>query len=142
MAGITRIHGGVGEEGVLNGYTGTLVGASLKFYDIVLAGATGPVNLVPEMGLPDSAYVTGVVEQVMRSVPSGVLAYYVTTATTGTVYLITDGHAAFKDTTGSAAQPGLQEIIRAMTGLATVTTSSMDISSSTVVVGTGFTVIP
>lgn len=139
MAGITRVNGGVGEEGVINGVSGFLMGASVKFYDIVVKNAGGTArDLRPEMAAGVNGGKNGAVEAIMRVVPSGVLSYFVPDDANGHIYLVVDGHAAPSASTGSATQPGLEEMIRAL-GTA-VGANSMDVSGTDVTAGTSFTV--
>lgn len=141
MAGITRTHGGVGLEGVINGESGALVGASVKFYLITVKNVSASArDLRPEMAANPNGGLGGVVEAILKVVPSGLLAYNVTDDNSGTMHLVVDGHAAFA-ATGSTAQPGLQEIIRALgTAVPTAGGSTMDVSGTTVAVGSTFTV--
>jgi hypothetical protein len=140
MAGITRAHGGVGIEGVINGQSGALVGASIKFFKIAVGGTSGHVDLQPEMSANPDGGLGGVVEALLKLVPSGILAYSVPGDATGFVYVAVDGHAAFPATTGSSTQPGLQEMIRSAVTLPTVAGSTVNVSTSTVTGGTTFTV--
>ena len=142
MAGITRTHGGVGIEGVLNGQSGALVGASIKFFLITVKNVSASArDLRPEMAANPDGGLGGVVEAILKVVPSGILAYNVTDDNSGTMHLVVDGHAAFSATTGSATQPGLQEIIRALgTAVPTAAGSTMDVSGTTVAAGATFTV--
>lgn len=140
MAGITRVNGGVGEEGVLNGVSGFLMGASVKFYDIVVKANGGSArDLRPEMAAGVNGGLGGAVEAIMKVVPSGVLAYYVPDDANGHIYLVVDGHAAPAASTGSTSQPGLEEMIRALG--ATVGVNNMDVRGTDVTLGTGFTVV-
>lgn len=139
MAGITRVNGGVGAEGVINGVSGFLMGASVKFYDIVVKNTGGSArDLRPEMAAGINGGLGGAVEAIMKVVPSGMLAYFVADDANGHIYVVVDGHAAPSATTGSATQPGLQEMIRALG--TTVGSNSMDVSGTTVTLGTSFTV--
>lgn len=148
MAGIERVHGGVGAEGVINGKDGFLVGASIKFFDITVAGAGGNggsdwvQDLRPEMGPADADSLGGAVEHILRNAPSGILAYFVPNAATGKIYLAVDGHATFAASTGNPDQPGLQEMIQSLGTVPTVAGGTMGVNSSTVALGTGFTVTP
>lgn len=140
MAEITRVHGGVGEEGVLNGVAGTQLGANLKFFKIAVKNAANAaVSLVGEMGPGINGGIDLGVEQILRVVPSGILTYFVPNDATGVINIVVDGHAAFVPSTGSATQPGLQEIIRAMGTV--VGKTPIDVSGTVVTAGTGFTVI-
>lgn len=141
MAGITRVHGGVGQEGVLNGVSGAQIGASVRFFLITVKdGSNSARDLRPEMAAGVNGGLGGVVEAILKVVPSGILAYFVADASTGVINLLVDGHAAFP-ATGSTAQPGLQEMIRALgTAVPTVAGGTMDVSGTTVALGASFTV--
>lgn len=139
MAGISRVHGGVGEEGVINGVSGFLMGASVKFYDVVVKNSGGSArDLRPEMAAGVNGGLGGAVEAIMKIVPSGVLSYFVPNDANGHIYLVVDGHAAPAASTGSATQPGLEEMIRALG--TSVGSNTMDVSGTDVVEGTSFTV--
>lgn len=142
MAGIERIHGGVGVEGVINGVSGAQLGGNLKFFVVTVKnGSASARDLRPEMAAGIHGGLGGVVETILRVVPSGILAYYVVDDNSGVIHLIVDGHAAFAATTGSTSQPGLQEIIRALgTAVPTVAGGTMDVSGTTVAAGTSFVV--
>jgi hypothetical protein len=141
MAGITRTHGGVGIEGVINGESGALVGASIKFFKIALIdSAPAAVPLTDEMSANPNGGLGGTVEALLKLVPSGILAYSVPNNSSGFVYIAVDGHAAFAATTGSTTQPGLQEIIRNCVTLPTVAGGTVNVTNSTVVAATTFTV--
>ena len=90
--GATRVHGGVGVEGTINGQAGTFVGASLAFYHIMVRSAASTnTDLRPEMAAnPDGGLGLGV-EAILRACPQGILAYHVADAATGNIHLITDG---------------------------------------------------
>lgn len=142
MAGINRVHGGVGVEGVINGVSGAQLGGNLKFFLVTVknSGASAQ-DLQDEMAAGVNGGLGGVVETILRVVPSGILAYYVPAASSGVIHLIVDGHAAFAATTGSATQPGLQEIIRALgTAVPTAGGSTMDVSGTTVAAGAAFVI--
>lgn len=139
MAGITRIHGGVGVEGVINGVSGAQMGASVVFLDIVVKNSGGTArDLRPEMSAGVNGGLGGAVEAILKVVPSGILAYFVPNNSDGHIYLVVDGHAAFSASTGSATQPGLEEMIRALG--TSVGTNTMDVSGTDVTLGTSFTV--
>lgn len=142
MAGIDRIHGGVGVEGVINGVSGAQLGGNLKFFKITVEnGSNSARDLRPEMAAGVNGGLGGVVETILRVVPSGILAYYVVDDASGVIHIIVDGHAAFAASTGSATQPGLQEIIRALgTAVPTAAGGTMDVSGTDVVAGTSFVV--
>jgi hypothetical protein len=138
MASQTRVNGLAGDVGVLNGATGAIIGASTKFYNIVVKNVGGtPINLQPLDDAPNEAF-----EKIMRVMPSGILAFYAPADTSGVISVVVDGHAAPVATTGDATKPGLQEIIRALgtTVGASDGLSGVDVSGTTVTLGTAFTV--
>ena len=138
MASQTRVNGLAGDVGVLNGATGAIIGASTKFYNIVVKNVGGTsINLQPLDDAPNEAF-----EKIMRVMPSGILAFYAPADTSGVISVVVDGHAAPVATTGDATKPGLQEIIRALgttVGAADGATQA-DVSGTTVTLGTSFTV--
>jgi hypothetical protein len=142
MAGIDRIHGGVGVEGVINGVAGAQLGGNLKFFLVTVKNVSASAqDLQPEMAAGVNGGLGGVVETILRVCPSGILAYYVPASSGGVIHLIVDGHATFAATTGSATQPGLQEIIRALgTAVPTVAGGTMDVSGTTVAAGAAFVI--
>lgn len=141
MAGITRIHGGVGVEGVINGAAGALVGASVKFFKIaVITAGDAAVDLRPEMAAGKDGGLGGAVEALLKVVPSGLLAYSVPNDNSGLIHIAVDGHAAFAATTGSATQPGLQEMIQALVTVPALQAATVNVAHSTVTAGTTFTV--
>lgn len=142
MAGITRKHGGIGEEGVLNGVSGAQMGASVKFFNITVQNVSNSArDLRPEMASGINGGKGGVVEAILRVIPSGLLAYHVVDDASGVIDICVDGHAAFAASTGSATAPGLQEIIRALgTTVPTVAGGTMDVTGTDVVLGTSFAV--
>lgn len=141
MAGITKIHGGIGLEGVINGQSGALVGASIKFFKIAVIGAGGAIDLRTEMAANPDGGLNGAVEAILKLCPSGLLAYSVPNDNTGFVFIAVDGHAAFTASTGSATQPGLQEMIRTAAAVPALQAATVDVSLSTVIAGTTFTVV-
>jgi hypothetical protein len=142
MSGIARVNGGVGVEGVINGASGALVGASIKFFLITVKNVSNSArDLRGEMAAGVNGGLGGVVETLLKIVPSGILAYSVTDDNSGTISIAVDGHAAFAAATSSATQPGLQEMIRALgTSVPTAGGSTMDVSGSTVAAATTFAV--
>lgn len=145
MAGIDRVNGGVGIEGKINGDSaataagGKQLGASIRFFKIaVINGSSAAVDLQGEMATGINGGLGLGVEAILRVVPSGLLAYYVPADTSGFIYIAVDGHAAFAASTSSATQPGLQEMIRALG--ASVGSTPIDVSLSTVTGGSSFTV--
>lgn len=139
MAGITRVNGGVGVEGVINGVSGGQIGASVKFFLITVKnGSTVAVDLRGEMDNGINGGLGLAVEAILKVVPSGILAYSVADGATGIISICVDGHAAFAATTGSTTQPGLQEMIRALG--TSVGTNTKDVSGTTVAAGATFTV--
>ena len=129
--GATRVHGGVGVEGAINGEAGTELGGSLAFYHIMVRSAVSTnVDLRPEMAAnPDGGLGLGV-EAILRACPQGILAYHVADAATGNIHLITDGVNA-----PSAAE--LQATIRSLG--AAVGTNSISTALTYVVKDTLFT---
>lgn len=141
MPGITRVNGGVGLEGVINGATGAQVGASIKFFKIqVQNGSNVNQDLRPEMAAGVNGGLGGAVEAILKVVPSGLLAYSVVDDNSGVINIAVDGHAAFADSTSSNTQPGLQEMIRLLVTVPTVAGSTMNVSGTDVTLGSVFTV--
>jgi hypothetical protein len=139
MATQTRVNGLAGDVGVLNGKTGAIIGASVKFYKITAKVAAGTaVDLTSLDDAPNEAF-----EKIMRVMPSGILAFYAANDASGVISVVVDGHAAPLATTGDVQKPGLQEIIRNLG--ATVGASDglpgVDLSGTTVETATGFTVL-
>ncbi len=130
--GVTRVHGGVGVEGQINGETGTQLGGSLSFYHIQLRDASlAAIDVRAEMAAnPDGGLGLGV-EAVLRAAPSGILAYHVANNATGNVYLVTDG-------VNSPSAAELQATVRALG--ASVGATPIDVSGSLVTKGSTFTV--
>lgn len=138
MASQTRVNGLAGDVGVLNGKTGAIIGASTKFYVITAKIANGTaVDLRDLDDAPNEAF-----EKIMRVLPSGILAFYAANDASGVISIVVDGHAAPVASTGDATKPGLQEIIRALgaTVGAADGLSGVDLTGTTVVAGTSFTV--
>ena len=130
MASQTRVNGLAGSVGVLNGTTGTNVGASVKFYLITAKDAgTTAVDLRPLDDATNEAF-----ELIMRALPSGILSYFATDSAAGTISVVVDGHAA-----PSAA--ALQVTLRALGATAGPTGgTTVDLTGTTVADGTSFTV--
>ena len=144
MVTVTRIHGGVGAEGVINGTSGQQIGGSVKFYKIqVQNSAYNAIDLRPEMSpigpLATDSGTLGVLDYIQRVLPSGVISYFVENNANGNINLIVDGHAA-----PSAA--GLQAEIRSLgttvPSLFFAGTGNTDVTGSNVTLGTGFSVNP
>lgn len=132
MAELTRVHGGVGVEGVLNGVASSQLGQSVTFYKITVknAGAAAQ-DLRPEMAAGVNGGLGLAVEAILRACPAQVLAYFVVNDNSGEIHIVCDGHAS-----PSAAQ--LQSTLQ---GLGTsVGTNTMDVSGTTVVLGSSFLV--
>lgn len=130
--GATRVHGGVGAEGVNNGVSGAQVGSSLAFYHIMVRSAASTnTDLRPEMASGTDGGLGLGVEAILRACPQGILAYHVADAATGNIHLITDGVNA-----PSAAE--LQTTIRALG--TSVGTNGISTASTYVVKDTLFTV--
>lgn len=139
MALQTRAVGLAGDVGTLNGTTGAIVGASVKFFLITVKnGSNAAIDLQALDDAPNEAF-----EKIMRVLPSGILAYYAPAAATGVISICVDGHAAPVASTGDATKPGLQEIIRALgsTVGAADGLPGVDVTGTTVAAATGFTVI-
>ena len=130
--GVTRVHGGVGVEGQINGETGSQLGGSLAFYHIQLRNTSlAAIDVRPEMAAnPDGGLGLGI-EAVLRSAPQGILAYQVANNATGNVYIITDG-------VNSPTAAELQTTIRNLG--TSVGTNGIDVSGSLVTKGTSFVV--
>ena len=130
--GVTRVHGGVGVEGAINGEAGTQLGGSLAFYHIQVRGAgLTAVDVRGEMAAnPDGGLGLGV-ESILRSAPQGILAYNVANTANGNIYIITDG-------VNSPTAAELQTTIRNLG--TTVGSTPIDVSGSLVTKGTGFTI--
>lgn len=130
--GVTRVHGGVGVEGVINGESGTQLGGSLAFFLITAKdGSNSAVDLRGEMAANPDGGLGGAVEAILRTCPQGVLAYNVANANTGVISIVVDGVNA-----PQAAE--LQTTLRALG--TTVGSNSLDLSGTTVIRGGTFTV--
>jgi len=135
---VTRIHGGVGVEGVINGVSGAQLGGNVKFFNIVVKEAGGSArDLRPEMASGKDGGLGLAVEAILRVCPP-TIAYYVPNNNSGNIHLIVDGHNAPSASTGSATQPGLEEVIRALG--TSVGSNNMDVSGTDVTEGAAFTV--
>lgn len=129
--GATRVHGGVGAEGTINGTAGTQLGASLAFYHIMVrSGASTNVDLRPEMASGANGGLGLGVEAILRACPQGIHAYHVVDGANGNIHIITDGVNA-----PTAAE--LQTTIRALG--TSVGSTPINVSSTYVVKDTLFT---
>jgi hypothetical protein len=127
--GVTRSAGYAytGAVGTLNGTSGAQVGNSLKFYKVqVQDNSNGNIDLQSE----DDA-VNELFEIIMLQFPQGVLAYSSPAASTGLVYVITDG-------VNAPAASVIQASIRALG--ATVGANGVDVRGSDVTDGTSFVI--
>ena len=117
-----------GSTDVINGTAGTQLGSNLKFFQISVKNAGGSaVDLTSVDDADGEAY-----EMLVRAIPS--LQAYFSVGTAGVIHAITDGHAA-----PSAA--ALQAMVRALgTAVGPVGGTQVDVSGTTVVAGSGFTV--
>jgi hypothetical protein len=127
--GVTRSAGYAytGAVGTLNGVSGAQVGASLKFYKVqVQDNSNGNINLQAE----DDA-VNELFEIIMLQFPQGILAYSAVAASTGLVYVITDGVNAPEASV-------IQAAIRALGS--SVGANGVDVRGTDVTDGTSFVV--
>lgn len=135
--GVTRIHGGIGNEGEINGNTGAQLGSSLSFYHVRVKNASGvSVDIRGEAGFDSRGIyqdggLGGAAEKILQTMPSGVIAYNIANLATGNIYVITDG-------VNSPAASVVQTAVRALG--ASVGIGPVDVSGSDVVGGTTFTV--
>jgi len=130
MAEVTRVHGGVGIEGVINGLAGAQVGASVKFLLVTVKEVgTAARDLRPEMAAGLEGGLGLAVEAIFRVCPP-ILAYSVVDDASGVINLVVDGHAVTYD--------AVQANIRALGTV--VGANSMDVSGTTVAEGTVFVV--
>ena len=133
--GVTRVHGGVGVEGVINGESGAELGGSLAFYHIMArkhpVESAIPVDLRPEMAANPDGGLGLAVEKILQTMPSGVISYSVANNATGNIYVICDGVNAPSATVVQAA-------IVALGG--NVGTNDVDLRGTLVTAGTTFTV--
>ena len=131
MAEVTRVNGGVGVEGVINGISGSQLGQSLAFYNIIVknAGAVAQ-DLRPEMAAGINGGKGLAVEAIFRVCPP-ILAYSVVDDNSGSINIICDGHAA----------PSASQLQSTIQGVGTsVGTNTMDVSGSVVVAGSTFVI--
>ena len=130
--GVTRVNGGVGVEGQINGATGTELGGSLAFYHIQVRNASlAAVDLTGEMAAGINGGLGLAVESILRSSPQGILAYQLANNSTGNLYIITDG----------VDSPTASELQTTIRNLGTsVGTNGIDVSGSLVTAGTTFVV--
>lgn len=130
--GQSRVHGGVGVEGTINGEAGTQTGQSVAFYHIQPrdAGLT-PVDLRGEMAANPDGGLGLAVEKILQTMPSGILAYSMANTANSNIYVMTDNVNA-----PSAAV--VQTAIRALG--TSVGTNTIDLTGSLVTAGTTFTV--
>ena len=137
--GVTRVHGGIGFEGEINGNTGVQLGQSLKFYHVMVRnGSYVPQDLRPEAGAgPDGQYrdggLGGVVEKILQVMPSQVLSYNVADVASGNIFVICDG-------VNSPDAADVQTLIQGLVTCPTVAGSTMNVSKTLVANGTTFTV--
>lgn len=135
--GATRVHGGIGAEGEINGNTGAQLGSSLAFFHIRVKDNTGTsVDVRGEAGFATDGQsrdggLGGAVEKILQTMPSGVISYSVANAATGNIYVITDG-------TNVPAASVVQTAVRALGG--TVGVGPVDLRGTDVIGGTTFTV--
>jgi hypothetical protein len=138
--GATRVHGGVGAEGEINGNTGAQLGSSLAFFHIMArrspAPSAFPVDLRGEVGFDAEGQSRDgglglAVEKILQTMPSGVISYNVANNATGNIYVICDG-------TNVPSATVVQTAIRALGG--NVGTNDIDLRGTLVTAGTTFTV--
>lgn len=117
-----------GSTDVLNGTAGTQLGGNLKFYQISVKNSAGSAVDISSVDDADGE----AFEVLVRAIPS--LQAYFCVGAAGVIHAITDSHAA-----PSAA--ALQSTIRALgSAVGPVGGTQVDVSGTTVVVGTGFEV--
>ena len=130
--GVTRVHGGVGIEGQINGETGTQLGQSLAFFHIRPRNSSlTPTDLRGEMAANPDGGLGLAVEKILQTMPNGVLAYQMANTANSNIYVITDG-------VNVPAASVLQTAIQALG--TTVGTNGVDLSGTLVSTGTTFTV--
>lgn len=114
-----------GATDVVNGTAGSFLGSVMKFYAVAVKNAGGTaVNLTAQDDADGEAF-----EVIIRSIP-GLLAYD-SVGADGVVYAIVDGHAS----------PDAEVVQNAIRALGTsVGPAAIDVSGTTVVNGTRFTV--
>ena len=118
----------VGSTDVLNGTAGTVLGNSMKFYRISVKTAAGDAVDLTNTDVGDG----NAFEVLVRAIP-GLQSYFADGAA-GVIHAITDGHAA------PTAQ-AMQAMVRALgTSVGPVGGTKIDVSGSTVIQGSGFTV--
>jgi len=135
--GATRVHGGIGAEGEINGNTGAQLGSSLAFFHIrVKNNAGASVDIRGEAGFDAEGQsrdggLGGAVEKILQTMPSGVLAYQMANTANSNIYVITDG----------VNVPAASVVQTAIQALGTsVGTNGIDLSGSLVSTGTTFTI--
>jgi hypothetical protein len=130
--GATRVHGGVGVEGVINGESGAELGASLAFFHIQpRVAALTPADLRGEMAANPDGGLGLAVEKILQTMPSGVIAYSMANTASSNIYVITDGVNA----------PSAAVVQAAIVALGSaVGTNSIDLTGTLVTAGTTFTV--
>ena len=130
--GATRVHGGIGVEGTINGESGTQLGSSLAFYHIMpRVAALTPQDMRGEAAANPDGGLGLAVEKILQTMPSGVISYSVANNATGNIYVISDG-------TNAPAASVVQAAIRALG--ATVGTNNIDLTGTLVTAGTTFTI--
>jgi len=130
--GVSRVHGGVGIEGQINGETGTQLGQSLAFFHIRPRNSSlTPTDLRGEMAANPDGGLGLAVEKILQTMPNGVLAYQMANTANSNIYVITDG-------VNVPAASVLQTAIQALG--TTVGTNGVDLSGTLVSTGTTFTV--
>jgi len=135
--GATRVHGGIGAEGEINGNTGAQLGSSLAFFHIRVKNNSGvSVDIRGEAGFDAEGQsrdggLGGAVEKILQTMPSGVISYNVANAATGNIYVITDG-------VNVPAASVVQTAVRALGS--TVGIGPVDVRGTDVISGTTFTV--
>jgi hypothetical protein len=140
MVTVTRTHGGVGAEGVINGTSGVQIGGSVKFYKIqVQNSAYNAIDLRPEMAANPDGGTLGVLDYVARVFPSGIISYFVENNANGNINLIVDGHAA---PAAANIQADIRNLGTTVPSLFFAGTGNTDVTGSNVTLGTGFSVNP
>lgn len=130
--GATRVHGGIGIEGQINGETGTQLGSSLAFFHVRVKNGSGvSVDIRGEAAANPDGGLGGAVEKILQTMPSGVISYSVANNGTGNIYVITDG-------VNVPAASVVQTAVRAIGS--SVGLGPVDVSGTDVIGGTTFTV--
>jgi hypothetical protein len=135
--GATRVHGGIGAEGEINGNTGAELGSSLAFFHVRVKNNVGAsVDIRGEAGFAADGQsrdggLGGAAEKILQTMPSGVIAYNIANAATGNIYVITDG-------TNVPDASVIQTAVRALGS--TVGIGPVDVRGTDVINGTTFTV--